>query len=112
MYFVACHTYMHEQVRLADQQKINEFGRLNTRLQELREDKMHVKVKKKKNTRTETHGEDSLIAAAKRGNVIHLTVDKSILRKKKGISSTMTTARSIPMNRVVRSGVGRDGRDG
>lgn len=33
------------QVRLEDQQRINEFGRLNNRLLEIRDDKAHIKVK-------------------------------------------------------------------
>ena len=33
------------QVRLEDQERINEFGRLNTRLLEIRDDKSHFKAR-------------------------------------------------------------------
>lgn len=35
------------QVRLEDQRSINEFGRLNTRLTEIKDDKSHIKVRRK-----------------------------------------------------------------
>lgn len=37
-------TFVTGKVRYEDQQKINEFGRLNNRLLEIREDKSHMKV--------------------------------------------------------------------